>query len=56
MPDPGSYNRPRYMKISQKSGCISAAYNLMENDADCIIVPYDDNEKSGLSQRPRGGV
>ncbi|HOO11500.1 MAG TPA: hypothetical protein PK684_00920 [Bacillota bacterium] len=48
MLDLNTPKRPRYMKISQKSGCISVDYNLIENDTDSVIVPYDDNERSGL--------
>jgi hypothetical protein len=54
MPDFNSQNRLRYMKISQKSGCISADYNLTENDMDSEIVPYDDYETSGFFRKPRG--
>ncbi len=43
----------RYMKISQKSGCISTDYNLLENDGDSEIIPYDNNEISGLFKRLR---
>jgi hypothetical protein len=56
MPDLNTQNRPRYMKISQKSGCVSVDYNLIENDTDSVIVPYDDDKRSGLFHRPRGGI
>jgi hypothetical protein len=54
MPDPSTIGSRRYMKISQKSGCISADYNLTENDMDSEIVPYDDYETSGFFRKPRG--
>ena len=48
MPSTSSPSRRRYMKVSHKSGCISVDYNLIETDADSEIVPYDDNETSGM--------
>jgi len=37
----------KYIKISQKSGCISASYNIIENDEDSITVSYENDESSG---------
>ncbi|MBA1334535.1 MAG: hypothetical protein HPY66_2384 [Firmicutes bacterium] len=42
----------KYIKISQKSGCISANYNIIEKDEDSIIVSYENDESSGEFRYP----
>lgn len=37
----------KYMKIYKDSGCTLANYDTNEYDEGSIIVPFDNNEKSG---------
>ncbi len=40
-------NSKKYIKISKHSGCVSANYNIAEEEQESVIVPYDNNETSG---------
>jgi len=47
MTESNNTNSKKYIKVSKYSGCVSANYNIIEEDQESIIIPYQNNETSG---------